>query len=441
MSNNNFVLNIAVSVLKVHCNNLLSRKTILKRAERRVIREVHRAYADVPYYRKKYDEFGVDISSIKTLEDLSKLPIITKDEIREQFPDGIVSKKYNIDDCHYSATTGSTGRSLPFVFSMPTFAWYIATGMRLYTLIGYRPWHKLVYIKYTPIEYPKMGPFFRTQHIPSTISIEEQIEMLRGSKPDLLIGYASLILEIAQKLTPEDLKLIKPKFIGLNSELSTKSEREFVSQVFNCPVYDEYSTEETWMVASTCKEGNYHVFADNVWAEYLDKDGNPVKPGEEGEIYLTTLRSPAMPFIRYRIGDLVKCTDKQCTCGLPYPLIEEFNGRADDSFILPSGKYVSSIKILNTFTKNIKKYLHLMEEFKVIQQEPGLIVIQFVKGKEFEEEPLLDLIHSVEKVLGEPVTIRVDFMDSIPGNSIKRKAIESWVDKKESRGNTLAASN
>lgn len=425
-----FILNIAKSTLQVHANNLLPREVLLKRAEQRVIREIHNAYANVPYYRKKYDDHGVDISSIRTLDDLRKLPIITKDEIREQFPHGIVSRKYRLEDCHYSATTGSTGRSLPFVFSKSTFAFYIATGLRMYTIIGYRPWHKLVYIKYTPINYPRLGPFFRTQHIPSTISVDEQIEILRGSNPDLLIGYASLIFEIAQKMTPEDLKLIRPKFIGLNSELSTKDQRDFISQVFNCPVYDEYSTEETWMVASQCREGNYHLFIDNVWVEFLDKDLNPVGPGEEGEIYLTTTRSPAMPFIRYRIGDIGKYSDKKCTCGLGFPLIEEFSGRADDSFILPSGTYVSSLKVLNTFTKFIKKYLHLMEEFKVIQKEPGLIVIQFVKGKEFNEEHLQELINALHDVFREPVNIEVEFVDQIESNSIKRKAIESWVSRK-----------
>ncbi len=426
-----FVFSIGKSVLQVHINNYLSHRSILKKAERRVIKEVQMAYANVPYYRQKYDEHGINIKDIKTLADLQKLPVITKDEIREHFPAGIVSKQYAIDQCHYSATTGSTGRSLPFIFSKSTFAFYIATGVRLYTMIGYRPWHKLVYIKYTPIDYPRLGPFFRTEHIPSTIPVDEQIAMLRKMKPDLLIGYASLVLEIAMRITPEDLKHIRPKFVGLNSELSNRDQRELISRVFNCPVYDEYSTEETWMVASQCKQGNYHVFIDNVWVEYLDKNGKPVKPGEEGEIYLTTSRSPAMPFIRYRIGDLGRESTQGCTCGLPYPIIEEFNGRADDSFILPSGKYLSSLKILNTFTKNIKKYLHLMEEFKVIQEEPGLVVIQFVKGKEYRKQQLDELIDALREVLGEPVTIRVDFVDEIKTNSIKRKAIESKVGKKQ----------
>jgi phenylacetate-CoA ligase len=393
---------------------------------------IRKAYKNVPYYKQLYDQWGVEIDEIKTVDDLKKLPCITKDEIREQFPVGIVSSKFKVEDCHYSATTGSTGRSLPFVFNKSAYAFYIATGLRMYTMIGYRPWHKMVYIKYTAINYPRIGPFFRTEHIPSTISVNEQIAMLRRMNPDLLLGYASIIFEIAQKATPEDLEHIRPKFIGINSELSTKDQRDFISSVFGCPVYDEYSTEETWMIASQCGHGNYHLFIDNVWVEFLDQNGNSVKPGEEGEIVLTTSRCDAMPFIRYRIGDIGRYSKTKCSCGLGYPLLEAFDGRADDSFILPSGTYISSLKILNTFTRYIKKYLHLMEEFRIIQKERGYIVIELIKGREYSDLHFKELTDSLLELFGEPVTIIVEPVDHISmKDRIKRKAIESRVTGKD----------
>jgi phenylacetate-CoA ligase len=422
-----FLFYLARAVIIVHWNKLLSRETQLRKTEKRLVREIRRAYRDVPFYKKLCDEWGVDVDEIRTLDDLRQLPCITKDEVREHFPNNIVSRKYDADRCHYSATTGSTGRSLPFVFSLPTFAFYIATGVRMYTMIGYRPWHKVVYIKYTKINYPRLGPFFRTEHIPSTITVEDQIASLRTMKPDLLIGYASIVLEIAHKATPDDLALIKPKFIGINSELSTAEQRDFISKTFNCPVYDEYSTEETWMVASQCREGNYHLFIDNVWVEFLDTNGYPVRPGEEGEMVITTTRSPAMPFIRYRIGDLGRYSTRACPCGMGFPLLESFEGRADDSFILPSGRYVSSLKILNTFTKFIKKYLHLMEEFKITQKDRGFIQIDLVRGKEYSDARLKELTDSLHALMGEPVSINVEFTDAIRHTGIKRKAIESWV--------------
>ena len=433
-----FLYYLAVSVIAVHWNRLLSLKKQLRKTEKRLVREIRRAYRDVPYYKKLYDEWGVAIDEINTLDDIRQLPCITKDEVREQFPNGIVSRKYDVDTCHYSATTGSTGRSLPFVFSLSTLAFYIATGVRMYTMIGYRPWHKVVYIKYTKIDYPRLGPFFRTEHIPSTIPVEEQIAALRTMKPDLLIGYASIVLEIAQKMTPDDLALVRPKFIGINSELSTADQRDFISKTFNCPVYDEYSTEETWMVASQCREGNYHLFIDNVWVEFLDTNGYPVRPGEEGEMVITTTRSPAMPFIRYRIGDLGRRPVRACACGMGFPLLDSFEGRADDSFILPSGKYVSSLKILNTFTKFIKKYLHLMEEFKITQKDRGFIQIDLVRGKEYSDARLRELTDSLHALMGEPVSINVEFTDAIHHPGIKRKAIESWVTGRQESARTSA---
>jgi phenylacetate-CoA ligase len=421
---------LMIASIQVHVNQFIPTPIQKKLAERRVLRTIRNAYETVPYYREKYEKAGVDINAIRTIGDLKKIPFITKDEIRDNFPEKIVASGTDIKACHYSATTGSTGRSLPFVFSPKTFAFYMMTSLRVYTMIGYRPWHKLVYVKYTKIDTPNFGPFFRTAHIPSTITIAEQITMLLKENPDLLVGYASIIHEIAQRITDDQLKTLAIRFVSVNSEMSTQDQREFIARRFGCPVYDEYSTEETWMITSQCKKHRYHLFIDNVWVEFLDKEGNDAAPGEIGEMVLTTTRSDVMPFIRYRIGDLGRCTDETCTCRLGFPLIQSFDGRADDSFILPSGKFVSSLKILNTFTKFIKAHLHLMEEFKVVQQEKGLVTIYLVRGKEYDDAVFKELIDKLQEIFGEPVTIALEFVNAIDkAGSIKRKAIESRIGK------------
>jgi phenylacetate-CoA ligase len=417
-----------IASIQVHINQWFGPARQKKNAQKRILREVRAAYRDVPFYRRKYDEAGVDIDSIQRIEDLKKLPFVTKDEVRAAFPDEIVARGIDIDKCHYSATTGSTGQSLPFIYTPKTYGFYMTTSLRVYTMIGYRPWHKLVYIKYTAIKQPNFGPLFRAAHIPSVSPVENQIARLRDEKPDLLVGYASIILEIAKRVTPTDLESIRPKFISVNSEMSTADQRAFISEVFGCPVYDEYSTEETWMIASQCKKGSYHLFTDNVWVEFLDEAGNEAESGQVGEMVLTTMRSPAMPFIRYRIEDMGRRLAEPCACGSGFPLLGAFDGRRDDSFTLPSGKFVSSLKILNTFTMYIKKHLHLMEAFKVVQLERDLIVIKLVKGKEYEEDHFQALIDKLHAILGEPVTIQVDEVDSLPNDGkIKRKAIESRV--------------
>lgn len=421
---------LLTTALEVHFNQLQSPSKVKSSSKRMLVDAVRHAGKHVPYYRDSFKRAGVAPDRFNGPEDLKKLPFLTKDDVRNAFPHAIVADGTDIDRCHYSATTGSTGRSLPFVYSPKTFAFYLSTNLRVYSMIGYRPWHRCCYIKYTAMDPLNIGPFFRFHHIPSVAPIEKQIAMLKQYRPDFIDGYASIIHEISRRMTPSDLKIIRPKMILCNSEMSTVHQRNAISEVFGCPVYDEYSTEETWMVASLCKKQNYHLFTDNVWVEFLDPEGNDVKPGEPGEVVLTTLRSPAMPFIRYRIGDIGRMSTETCGCGSPFPVLESFEGRADDSFILPDGTYVSSLKILNTFTMYIKKYLHLMEEFRVIQKTREQVDIELVKGKEYSESRFKELTDSLSSLLKNQVTITVIPVTAIDSKgNIKRKAIESRVEK------------
>ena len=424
-----FILHLAKWVSIVHLNQILNMNLLRRMNERRLIKTVINAYTDVPYYKEKYDAAGVDIKSIRTIADLQKLPFLTKDEVRKNFPQYMVARGTDLNKSVHSFTTGSTGRPLHIIYSRSTWAFYIATGVRMYTMIGYRPWHKIAYIKHTKLDYPRLGPFFRTAHIKSMLSPEEQIEMLRQISPDLIIGYASIIYDIAKRLTAWDLNTIKPKLIGINSEFSTQAQRDFISHVFGCPVYDEYSTEETWMIASQCRHHNYHIFTDNVWVEFLNPNGQYVGPNEIGEIVLTTTRSPTMPFIRYRIGDLGSYSDEPCSCGLGFPLLASLDGRADDDIILPSGKRVSSIKILNTlYIFNIKKYRNSLDEFKVVQLRTDLIAIQIVKGKDFKHYHLNELLYGMKKLFDEEMMIEIVFVEKIGKiDGIKRKAVESLI--------------
>lgn len=114
-----------------------------------------------------------DMNTIRTVDDIKRLPFITKDEVRENFPDGIVARGVNREACHYSPPPAppadrcrSSSRSKPLLFTSP--------GVRMYTMIGYRPWHRMAYIKYTDLHYPRLGPFFQTTHIKSTIPLRNR---------------------------------------------------------------------------------------------------------------------------------------------------------------------------------------------------------------------------------------------------------------------------
>jgi phenylacetate-CoA ligase len=419
--------------IQSHIEPRLPENIINKLTEKRLINTIKNAYTHVPFYKEYYNNSNIDINNIRSFDDIKALPFLLKEHVRQNFPGKLLNVNHDLDKCFISGTTGSTGKSVNFAYSKSTFLFYLCTSLRVYTMIGYKPWYKMAFIKYTPlpaINIPGL-PLFKTYHIPSIAPIDKQMELLRQFNPDLLAGYASIIYEMACNLTEIDKKKLKIKVISLNSELSTTAERDFISNAFNCHVYDEYSTEETWMVASQCKYKNYHIFTDNVYVEFLDDDDKNVKEEEIGEIVLTTLRSPAMPFIRYKIGDIGSYSLEKCPCGRNFPLLKSFEGRADDVFILPNGKRISSLKLLNTFTKFIKSDPKLMNEFKFVQEKIDYAAIYLIPGEEYIEERFKELINQLDNILEKDIHIELKIVDSINNQGkIKRKAIESLVSRR-----------
>lgn len=395
--------------------------------DRRLRRVLRNAYRNVPFYRASFDSAGINPSHISGVSDLPRVPFLEKVDVQNNYPAGLVARGTNVDRCVHSATTGSSGVATNFIFTPKTYAYYQATSFKVYTMIGYRPWHRASYIKYTAVPAPNLGPLFRVGHIPSLVPVGEHITALRDQRPDLLVGYASLILDVARHVTPDDLKFIKPRFISVNSELSTQAQRDEIQAVFGCPVYDEYSSEETWMIASQCRSHAYHLFTNNVWVEFVDRNGQEVAPGEVGEIVLTTLQSPAMPFIRYRIGDLGRKGTQECSCGSTLPILASFEGRADDSFVLTNGEMVPALKLLNVFTTFIKDDAEFIREFKLVQTDIGKATVHFLPGHHYSTDRGNSVVEKLQSIIPEPVAFTIELEESFSSNSIKHKAIESRV--------------
>lgn len=391
---------------------------------------VREAAEQVPFYRDHFAAHGVDVQTFRGLDDLHRLPFLTKAQVQDNYPQALLAEGVELERCVQSATTGSTGKATCFAFSPETFAFYLATSLRVYTMAGLKPWYRGAYIKYSAIPLPDLGRFSPVLHVPSILPAQEQLRRLTAFRPNVLIGYASIILELARLVTPAELERLPLKFISVNSELSTPAERAFIAERFGCPVFDEYSTEETWMVAAQCRAGSYHLFTDNVWVEVLDEYGQPAAPGAIGEIVLTTLRSPVMPFIRYRIGDFGRRprAETRCACGRGLPQLESFEGRCDDAYILQDGTRLSPLKLLNTFTMFIKSDPGLINEFRFVQTALGQARIDLVPGPRYDADRGAALVEALARVIGEPVTIDLVRVEAIDGPArIKRKAIESHV--------------
>lgn len=374
------------------------------------------AYKNNQFYREKWQDAGIsDISDLLNPSTFSKLPIVTRPEIKSAYPDKIISRGYKLDRGRIKYTSGSSGQPLTIFLPEEAFDYFLPLMYRVLSMLGAKPRHKIVYIKASTEQTGSYLGLFRACPISSFLPVEKMIDVLRGMKPHIISSYASCMWEIAKAVTQEDLKYIKPIAISLNTETSSVEQRDYISKVFNCPVCDDYGTEETWMIASQCLEKRYHIFTDNIIFEVVDEKGRACPPGEMGEVVLTSLINYGMPFIRYKLGDYAVLDEGACACGRGFPVLKSFVGiTGEHPFILPSGRVIAPIHIRLIFAAADVGDFVSLKGFKVVQERKDYIKIYLVKDVNYTANIENLFVSKLKALIKEPVKIEIKFVDEIP---------------------------
>lgn len=352
------------------------------------------SYENVPYYRKIFRELKIHPDHIKSIEDLQKLPILTKKVIRENFKDLIATNfpRKNLVPWH---TGGSTGQPLKFFHDRTSLIWVNAAVLRSFHWAGYRRFDKLVNVWGFPEKSLSIKPWQRNLTI-STLGADNKrlkgyLELIKRFNPKGIRGYASSIYLLARSANDNEIKL---RFVISTSEMLFDHYRKLIENRFGCNVYDNYSSREL-MIASECEEHRgYHIAAENVVLEFV-RDGEYVSAGELGEILITDLRRYGMPFIRYAIGDVGKPSSESCPCGRGLPLIKSIEGRVTDIICTPDGKFISSPALTLLFNDlNI-------EQYRIEQRSANKLVIKIVRGPRYSETETRILSERIKKYVGD----------------------------------------
>jgi phenylacetate-CoA ligase len=397
----------------------------LKKLQKKRLKKVIKyAYEKTELYHRKFRELDVTPSDFTTLEDLQKFPCVTKAEMRDAFPESVVSRDYDISKCLKGTTSGSTGEVLPVVYSHATHEYQMAVTYRNFAALGFKPWHRFAYMRYEPIYegtrfYERVG-IAKKRFISVFLEPEEQVRIIKEFNPHAITGYPSIMVEWAKTLTDKD--AIHPLFIRSEAEILTKEAQNFIENQFGCNVYEEYGSIEFILIAFECAERGFHMTGDSLFLEFLE-DGEPVAPGEEGDVYATSLVSYAMPFIRYNLNDRGVPSDDMCSCGRGLPLMKLVEGRDDDFLCLPSGKRMSPRIIIPIF-----ELTDVVKEFRIIQKRRDFIEVDIVPSSAFTEEKGKELKEFFLKVLGEPVEVGFNLCEEIPrGRHNRPRPIRSLV--------------
>jgi phenylacetate-CoA ligase len=198
--------------------------------------------------------------------------------------------------------------------------------------------------------------------------ISTQISEIENLKPEVLDGYSSSLLLLAKEVEKQNIETIKPRFIIGGAELIDGYSRKYIEKVFGVPFFDQYSSVEFERMAWQCRERKgYHIDADALILQFLDKSGTEVSPGESGEIVCTSLFNYAMPLIRYAIGDVGTPSDEVCECGRTLPLMQVVEGRKDSLLFLPNGRILTPRAF--TLALHEFKFYDCIEKFRVVQKK------------------------------------------------------------------------
>ena len=382
---------------------------------------IENAYDNVPFYHQKFKSIGAKPSDIRTVKDLRMLPVVRKNEIRENL-DKIVSSKYEKNDLRILETSGSTGTPLHVFISKSEDDYRKAKHLIANIFCGQKPRDRYVTIT-SPSHFGAVPKLLKVTRIYDRTfvsvldDVNTQILKIEEAKPNVLAGYSSSLLLLAKEVEKRGTKTITPRFILGGAELIDEISRRYVGEVFNAPFYDQYAIVELDRIAWQCTARlQYHIDADSVVMQFLDENGKEVALGERGEIVCTSLFNYAMPFIRYAVGDIGIPSDDECQCGLTLPLMKMIEGRKDSLLVLPDGRLLSPR--IFTVAINMFKSIRDIDQFRVIQKRKDLLEIHVKKKNSVDEKTMrTELLSHLGKMLDvkqDEVTFEIVFDSDIP---------------------------
>jgi Coenzyme F390 synthetase len=302
---------------------------------------VKRAYENVPYYKKRFDDEGIKPEDIKTLADIQKLPLTTKDDLRAAYPFGMFAvPRREIVEVHTSS--GTTGKPTVSGYTRKDLDIWSEIMARGLTMFGLNEDDLIQNTHGYGLFTGGFGVHYGAQKIGATVipistgQTRRQIEIMKDFGTTVLIvtpSYGLYLSEVAEEegLKREDLKL---KSIGFGAEMWTEEMRQELQKRFNAPAYNIYGLTEIMGpgVALECPDQDgLHIMEDHFYPEIIDSETMEVlEDGEKGELVITTLTRHGMPIIRFRTKDVTSLRRGKCACSRTHVKMERITGRTDD---------------------------------------------------------------------------------------------------------------
>ena len=368
---------------------------------------VHHAYENVPYYNRIFKKFGISPNDIRYVEDLRRLPILTKEDVRKNSRD-LIAKNINKFFLHKVFTSGTSGKPLKLYRDLYSINFENAIISRQRNWVGIDFNDRIAVFKDNPIVpfYIKRPPFWRysvsekrlffsIDHL-SRKNTSYYVRALQDFRPVAIEGEPSSLYIISKFIKNQGIPLHLPsiKAIFTSSEMLLTKHRELIEEVFGVHIYDFYGSVERVAAIGMCEEGNYHSFPEYGITEFLPLDGEAGKM----EIIGTSLHNYAMPLLRYRTEDIVQLSRSDCKCGRKFKVIRNIEGRLADYFVCQDGRFIGGFYSVLACIENII-------ESQIIQEDLDRMRIRFVPTKDFSKKDEKKIMDNVRKYIGSEVEL------------------------------------
>jgi len=391
---------------------------------------IEHAYTNVPYYRHIFKQKNLLPHDITSVDDLQQLPFLTKDIIKKNFQD-LIAKNF-IKNSILDNTSGSTGEPLKYYNTNEAISIGWASTYRGWGWAGYELGDKRITFGFwrdyktsdtstmKNIKMMKRLRYSFERNLPfSTFNLNEgilksYISNIIEYKPKFIRGYPSALTIFAKYIDINHIENIKPHAIITTAETLLPLQRRKIEEVFGCPVFDGYGCRDGGANAMECSEHfGYHICAEQCYLETIKTDEN-VCEGEQGEIVTTDFYNYAMPFIRYRTGDLGTLSDEKCSCGRGLPILKSIKGRLINLFVHSDGSYLSGLPLTDVFEHLEQIKNDTIRQYQVIQETRDRLLIKIIKGKNFSENNEKKIISEMKKHLGDRIIVIIEYVDNIP---------------------------
>jgi phenylacetate-CoA ligase len=380
------------------------------------------AVENVPYYRDRFRELHLQVQEVRSVADLAVIPCLSKQDIRENSER---MRSREAGKVTQFATGGSTGQPLIFYLGPTRVSSDVAARMRAEAWFGVGIGDREYAIWGSPVELSKQDRLrnlrdriLRTRLLPafemSPATMTHYLDEMSRTRCTRVFGYPSSIALLCDHARREgrDLRRLGVRVVFVTAEYLQDEWRHAIQEAFGCPVANGYGGRDSGFVAQECPAGGMHITADRIIVEIVDEQGNPLPPGQIGEIVVTHLDTPEMPFIRYRTGDVGALATRLCSCGRTLPLLERIEGRETDFIVAPDGRIMHGLSLMYVIRE-----IEGVAGFRITQKQLTEFEVELVCADNYDSGSEVRIREGFQRRMRAPVKVAIRYREAIPPTS------------------------